>query len=251
MPGSRMLLLALCALVVACRGGEGRNAAAADTVSARANAAAVLAPLAPVRAVSAAEAEFATQATQRASRDDVRQYAQVIATDHRAVMAILDSVARAQGVGYEVTPAARELETAARTAHAGRDSLTGPDFDLAYMRAEVESHRQLIDRLDQELIPGMGAAPQKAVLHEVRAMADAHLTRARQMLAVALRSMPATTAARPPTAPRPATTPRPPDTLPRVDTLRRPPPDTGRPRVRPDTVGRQWLRELERRGGRR
>src|SRR5687767_10456505 len=150
MPGSRMLPLALCALVVACRGGERRNAAAADTLSARAHAASVLAPLAPVRALSAAEADYAAQAAQRAFREDVRRYAQVISTDHRAVVGILDSVARAEGVGYEVTPAARELEAAVRTAHSGRDSLTGVDFDVAYVRAEVEAQRQLIDRLDQE-----------------------------------------------------------------------------------------------------
>jgi predicted outer membrane protein len=264
MPESRMLLLALCALVVACRGGESRNAAAADTLNARASAAAVLAPLAPVRALSIAEAEFAAQAAQRAFREDVRRYAQVIATDHRAVVGILDSLARARGVGYEATPAARELENAVRLAHSGRDSLTGADFDLAYIRGEVESYRQLIDRVDQELIPGMGAAPERVVLYEVRAMADAHLTRARQILAVALRETPVLTVARPatpvprpttpvprPTTPVPRPTPRPVDTLPRVDTARRPvpdtgrrpPPDTGRRPVRPDTLVRQSLRE--------
>jgi putative membrane protein len=228
MPVSRMLPLALCVLG-ACRGGERRNAAAADTLTARVNAAAVLGPLAPVRALSAAEADYAEQAAQRAVREDVRRYAHVLATDHRAVLAILDSVARAEGVGYEATPAARELETAVRTAHSGRDSLTGIDFDLAYIRAEVEAQRQLIDQLDQELIPGMGAAPQKAVLHNVRAMANAHLTRARQILAVVLREVPATSVARAGTAgtSQGAT---------RADSARRPPPDTVRPRPRPDTM---------------
>jgi putative membrane protein len=230
MPESRMLLLALCALIVACRGGERRNAVAADTVGARAHAAAMLAPLAPVRALSVVEADYAAQAAQRGFRDDVRNYAQVIGTDHRAVIAILDSVARAQGVGYEATATVRELENAARTVHAGRDSLTGIDYDLAYIRAEVETHRQLIDRLDQELIPGMGAAPQKSVLHDVRAMANAHLARARQILALVLRETPAA-AGRPVTTPKPAT-----GAAPRTDTVRRPPSDTGRPRVRPDTL---------------
>ena len=230
MPESRMLLLGLCALVVACRGGERRHAVAADTVGARAHAAAMLAPLGPVRALSAVEADYAAQAAQRGFREDVRQYAQVIAADHRAVIAILDSVARAQGVGYEATAAVRELENAARTAHAGRDSLTGVAFDLAYIRAEVEAHRQLIDRLDQELIPGMGAAPQKSVLHDMRAMANAHLARARQILALVLQEAPGA-------ASRPATTPAPPGgTAPRTDKVRRTPPDTGGPRVRPDTL---------------
>jgi predicted outer membrane protein len=229
MPESRMLLLALCALLIGCRGGERRNTVAADTVGARAHAAAVLAPLAPVRALSVAEADYATQAAQRGFREDVRRYAQVIATDHRAVVGILDSVAHAQGVAYEATAAVRELENAVRTAHAGRDSLTGIDFDVAFIRAEVEAHRQLIDRLDQELIPAMGAAPQKAILHDVRAMANAHLARARQILAVVLRAVPA--------APRPVTTPASPSgTAPRTDTVRRAPADTGRRPVRRDTI---------------
>jgi predicted outer membrane protein len=247
----RLLALALCTLVVAC-GGEERRMAAADTVTARAHATAVLAPLAPVRALSAAEAEYAAQAAQRASRDDVRRYAQVIATDHRAVTGILDSVARTEGVEYEATPTARELETAVRAAHSGRDSLTGITFDLAYVRAEVEAQRQLIDRLDQELIPGMGAAPQQVVLRNVRAMANAHLTRARQLLAVILREAPATVAvARPPVvgggvrpaAPRPATAQG------ATSDSGRPTPDTGqarpdttRPRPRPDTTRTDGVR---------
>jgi predicted outer membrane protein len=240
MPALRMLPLALGVLVVACGGGERRSTAAADTVTARAHATAVLAPLAPVRALSTAEADYAANAAQRASRDDVRRYAQVVATDHRAVAGILDSVARAEGVGYETTPAARELETTVRTAHGGRDSLTGITFDLAYIRAEVEAQRQLIDRLDQELIPGMGAAPQKVVLQNVRAMANAHLTRARQLLAVILREAPAAVAVARPAA---AGAGRAAPSRAAGDSARRPPPDTGRarpdttrPRPRPDTT---------------
>jgi predicted outer membrane protein len=244
MPGSRMLSLALCTLVVACRGGEGRNTAAADTLRARAGAAAVLAPLALVRFASAAEAEYAAEAAKRAAREDVRRYAQVIATDHRAVVGILDSIARGQEADYEATPASRELATALGAAHAGRDSLAGPAFDLAFIRAEVESQRQLIDRLDQELIPGMGGAPQRAVLQDVRAMAGAHLTRARQLLAIALRDAPpvvARTATPPPS--RPAATPRPAETTRRADTLPRPRPDTTRRDTlpRPDTIRRDTL----------
>jgi predicted outer membrane protein len=82
--------------------------------------------------------------------------------------------------------------------------LAGPAFDLTYVRAEVESHRLLLDRLDQELIPGVRRAEVRALLQQVRAMTDAHLTRARQLLAQLL--------GRPDPTPRPPPQPRP-DTL--------------------------------------
>lgn len=207
--------MAVCVLSSACRDSDRGDAAAADTVPVGENLTQTAAMLAPVRAVSVAETEFSALAAERAEREVVKRYAGVVAADHRAVVGVLDSVAQSAGLKYAPTGAVRELEEGVRVAHAGLDNLEGYEFDLAFIRAEVESHRQLVDRLDQELIPGVGAEEQRRMLlQEVRAMADAHLTRARQILATLLETAPARASPRPPAAPR----------------------DTGARRVRPDTL---------------
>ncbi|HEX6306923.1 MAG TPA: DUF4142 domain-containing protein [Longimicrobiales bacterium] len=223
-------LLAAVLFVAACGGGnDSDETAAADSVAVE-DAAAAAALLSPVRAVSMAEVEFAQLATQRSAGAAIRQYARTVAADHRALIGTLDSVAQLRGTTLAPAADAQELENTVRMAHSGLENLAGPDFELPFVRAEVESHRLLLDRLDQQLIPSATSEDVRALLTDIRAMADAHLTRARQLLAEQLgqstERLPPTTPARPPQprAVRPDTpSPRPvrPDTLPPP-----PPPDT-------------------------
>jgi predicted outer membrane protein len=231
----KLLVLALGAALAACeRNGERDDGLAADTQ-------AVETPeqtqrlLAPIRAASMAFVTYGDTAVRRATRDEVRRFGQAVATDHRALIAILDSVAAARGTTLGGTAPAGMLSSAILLAHAGLDELPVTDFDRAFIRAQVESHRELLDRIDHETIPAVRSSAIELLLHDTRAMVYAHLVRARQILGGP--------AGQPPAPPRqraaPADTPpRPlPDTIPRPppDTIPRPPPDTV-PRPPPDTI---------------
>jgi putative membrane protein len=200
----KWLLLAWVVAIIACGGDDAeRDAAAADSLAAQAEATRTAELLAPVRSVAGASIEFGDLATQNASSEDVRGYAQVIVADHRAVVSTLDSISARLGAREPDTVAAQDLARAVRTAHSGLEALTGAAFDLAYIRAEAESHRLLLDRLDEELIPAVRGADIRTLLQQVRAMTDAHLTRARQLLAQLLGQPDPTP--RPPPQPRPDT----------------------------------------------
>jgi putative membrane protein len=167
--------------------------------------------LSPIRASGIVLIEHAQLAGPRASREEVRQFAQIIATDHRALVATLDSAARARGATLQETPAARELAHTARMAHAGLDTMTPAEFDLAFIRAQVETHRQLLDEIDHELGPAATSADMRRLLEEIRATADAHLMRARQLLGELLgEPVEPPPAGATQTAPRPLGTPPPP-----------------------------------------
>jgi putative membrane protein len=237
MSRSWVWLLAVSITASACRDKDRDDAPSADTLAANAADAHVNSSLAPLRAASTAEAQFAEVGVQRATRDPVRRYAQVVVADHRAVTAVLDSVARAQSIRLDATAAARDVESGMRNAHAGLQAISPEEFDLAFIRAEVDAQRQLVDRLDRELIPNARGDDTRKLMQDVRAMSDAHLTRARQILTELL-------GVAPPSAFRPATvTPR---ATPRSDTASRERPDTvtqWRPpesvqRERPDTESR-------------
>jgi putative membrane protein len=169
--------------------------------------------LAPTRAAALVVVEHADMGTQRATRPDVRQYAQTVAADHRALIAVLDSTARARTAVLQENEPARELSHTVRMAHAGLDALGEAEFDMAFIRSQVESHRQLVDMLDTEATPSATSAEMRTLLEDTRAMVYAHLTRARQLLGTLLGEPvepPPSEAVRTPTRPRPLGTPVPP-----------------------------------------
>jgi hypothetical protein len=93
-------------------------------------------------------------------------------------------------------------------------------FDLSFIRAQVETHRQLLDSLDSETIPAARSNEMTALLRDLRVTVDAHLTRSRQLLGALLgepvEPPPAATPPSTPPATRPPAQqpPPPPDTIP-------------------------------------
>lgn len=179
-----MLLLAGLLTAAAC-GGDDQNDDADEAVAAQttADSAAASSLLTPIRGMSMAEVEFADMAAQRAGSPAVRQYAQTVAADHRHLITALDSVARVHRATLTETRETQEMANTARLAHSGLEALAGEAFDLPFVRAEVESHRMLLDQLDQQMIPAATNPELNGLLTDIRALADAHLTRARQLLA--------------------------------------------------------------------
>jgi putative membrane protein len=60
-------------------------------------------------------------------------------------------------------------------------SLSGAQFDSAYIAHEVEFHQTVLNALDQTLIPNAQNVQLRNLLTQVRATVDAHLTRARDI----------------------------------------------------------------------
>jgi predicted outer membrane protein len=185
MQDMRVPLLLVGLLTAAACGGDDRNDETSEAAAAQsaADSAAASSLLTPIRGMSLAEVEFADLATRRAGSTAVRQYAQTVAADHRSLITALDSVARIYSTTLTEAHDTQEMANTARLAHSGLEGLPPEEFDLPFVRAEVESHRMLLDRLDQEMIPAATNAELNGLLTDIRAMADAHLTRARQLLA--------------------------------------------------------------------
>ncbi|HSJ08181.1 MAG TPA: DUF4142 domain-containing protein [Longimicrobiales bacterium] len=176
------ILVGLLAVAACDRRTDSADAAAADTTGVAESAGAVTDLLAPVRAVGLVAIEQGQAAMQLAARASVRTYAGTVAADHRALVATLDTEAGSRGATLAETPEARELANAARMAHAGLENLPDTEYDLAFIRAQVEANRQLLDTIDQELYPAATSSSLQALLRDVRGMVDAHLMRSRQLL---------------------------------------------------------------------
>jgi predicted outer membrane protein len=176
------MVVGLLAVAACDRRADRADAAAPDTTDVAESAEVVTDLLAPVRAVGLVAIEQGQTAMQYSRRESVRAYAGTVATDHRALVATLDSAAGTHGATLAETPEARELANAARMAHAGLENLPDTDYDLAFIRAQVEANRQLLDTIDQELYPAATSRGLQDLLRDVRGMVDAHLMRSRQLL---------------------------------------------------------------------
>lgn len=179
-----MVALTLAGLATGCGGSDADNdAAGADSANVAETPQVAAELMAPARAILVAMIDYTDEARQRAAGAEVRQYATVVSTDHRGTVQAIDDEAQELGARIEQTPAAQELENAARMAHAGLGGLEAGDYDLAFIRAQVEAHRQVLDRLEHESIPGATSPAMQQMLRDVQAAEAAHLARARQILA--------------------------------------------------------------------
>ena len=126
---------------------------------------------------------YARLAPARAQRDDVRQFAQRMLTDHLGVNAQLSETLAKIDLAPEDNLASLDMrdESAARR-DAMRD-LTGFAFDSAYISNEVSYHQRFLASLDHLMLPRVRNGELKALLNSVRPAVAAHLAHAEQVWA--------------------------------------------------------------------
>ena len=113
----------------------------------------------------------------------VKKFANMMITDHTAV----NKSAVALVTKLDVTPEANDTS---KSLQEGGDknlehlrTLSGADFDRAYVDHEVAYHEQVIAALDTTLIPGAQNAELKALLVKVRPAFVEHLGHAKRLQA--------------------------------------------------------------------
>jgi putative membrane protein len=117
----------------------------------------------------------------RSSNRDVKKFAELMVTDHTGVnKAAIDLVTRLK-VTPEHNATSQNLKSGGEKHLARLNTLTGAAFDQAYIDHEVVYHQQVIDALDQVLIPGATNAELKSLLVKVRPAFVAHLEHAKQL----------------------------------------------------------------------
>jgi putative membrane protein len=119
---------------------------------------------------------------------DVKQFAQLMITDHTGVnKAATDLVTRLK-VTPEDNPTAQSLKKGGDDNVANLKKLKGAAFDRAYIDHEVAYHQAVLDALDKTLIPSAKNDELKALLVKVRPAFVAHLDHAKQLQATLAKS---------------------------------------------------------------
>ncbi|HXS14168.1 MAG TPA: DUF4142 domain-containing protein [Acidobacteriaceae bacterium] len=120
-------------------------------------------------------------ALEKSHNEEVRKFAQQMIDDHTAVQKSVFAL----GAKLHVTPADSPTEEALKKGAAENEAhlktLSGAEFDRAYIDHEVAYHKQVIDAMKTTLIPNAQNAELKSALEGAAPMFQGHLEHAEHL----------------------------------------------------------------------
>ena len=140
---------------------------------------------------SAAEIELARLAEQKARSEPVRQFARLMIRDQSQAHDALGKLAEEDGV-----PAPDQLNAEHRSVRDALSSLTGPEFDVEYLRMQVQNNQRMAQLLEYEIGSGADAQVRDFASGALRKVFE-HLAMARDLLDQVSRENPQVAAAPP------------------------------------------------------
>lgn len=117
----------------------------------------------------------------KASSAKVKEFAQLMITDHTGVNEAAVDLVTKLNVKPESSATSEGLKKGGDEKLAGFKKLSGASFDRAYVDNEVAYHQAVLDAVDKTLIPSAQNAELKALLVKVRPAFVAHLEHAKQL----------------------------------------------------------------------
>jgi putative membrane protein len=114
---------------------------------------------------------------------EVKAFGKQMAADHARVNASAVELVSKLKVTPEDNPTSKALKSGGDKNLATLKGLSGAAFDKAYLANEVAYHQQVLDAVDQVLIPGAKNDELKALLVKVRPAFVSHLEHAKRLQA--------------------------------------------------------------------
>jgi putative membrane protein len=112
---------------------------------------------------------------------DVKDFAQLMITDHSGVNKSATELVQKLHVTPESNPTSQSLQKGGDDNLAALKKLSGSAFNRAYVDHEVAYHQAVLDAIDTTLIPSAQNAELKALLVKVKPAFVAHLEHAKQL----------------------------------------------------------------------
>jgi putative membrane protein len=134
-----------------------------------------------VLALNYTDISYARLAPARAERQDVKQFAERMLTDHTSVNLLVTQLLQKLDVVPEDNVASLDMRDESSATRDILRELNGRAFDSTYIASEVRYHRKFLTALDQELIPFARNGELKALLSNVRPAVAGHLAHAEQV----------------------------------------------------------------------
>lgn len=120
-------------------------------------------------------------AVSKSHSKDVKEFAQLMITDHSGVNKSATELVQKLHVTPESNATSQSLQKGGDDNLSALKKLSGSAFDRAYVDHEVAYHQAVLDAVDTTLIPGAQNAELKALLVKVRPAFVAHLEHAKHL----------------------------------------------------------------------
>jgi len=122
-----------------------------------------------------------TLAASRSKNPEVKKFGQLMVSDHTGVNASATALVQKLNVTAQDNATSQSLKSGGEMNVAHLKTLSGADFDKAYVDHEVVYHKQVLDAIDKTLIPNAKNEELKALLVKVRPAIAAHLDHAKML----------------------------------------------------------------------
>jgi putative membrane protein len=132
-------------------------------------------------AANKGEIEQAKLAVRKAKDPQVKQFAQMMIDHHGAEQKKEQQLATSLSLQPETTQASTQLQTDSQNAISSLTSQTGADFDKAYIDLQVKEHKDVLDAIDNKLIPNAKNPQLKQALTDFRPKVQEHLQKATEI----------------------------------------------------------------------
>jgi putative membrane protein len=132
-------------------------------------------------AANKGEIEQAKLAVRKAKDPQVKAFAQMMIDHHGAEQKKEQQLATSLSLQPETTQTSTQLQTDSQNAISSLSSQNGADFDKAYIDLQVKEHRDVLDAIDNKLIPSAKNAQLKQALTDFRPKVQDHLQKAQDI----------------------------------------------------------------------
>jgi putative membrane protein len=121
------------------------------------------------------------------SNADVKAFAKQMIADHNSANQKAKDLASKLGMKPEENTTSTQLTSQADAARDALKAKKGPEFDRAYVDNEVKTHQDVLDMIDNQLLPNAQNAELKGLIEAVRPVIAQHLDHAKQLQMVVMR----------------------------------------------------------------
>jgi putative membrane protein len=164
-------------------GGQGGESAAAGSGGSPAQAVLTDAEIASVlSAANEGEVQQNTVALSKAEAPEARAFAQDLINMHQAAQTRLNTLLTSLNITAADNAVAQQLRAASLNIVTTLQDATGA-FDMTYLQSQIDVHIQVLNLIDQTLLPSAQNAQVRSELAVVRGEVAMHLARARSLAA--------------------------------------------------------------------
>jgi putative membrane protein len=129
------------------------------------------------------EIDAAKLARKNSKNAKVRAFASKMIKEHTAAMKEETALAKKANLTPEDSDQQSKLKQSAQDSASKLEGQKGRDFDKAYVQAQVDAHQQVLDMIDNTLLPAAQSADLKAQLQKERPIVQSHLEHAQKLAA--------------------------------------------------------------------